>query len=227
MATLNDLRTAVTGLLGMPATQGILQLNNNTRERAFEAYVFALVLQAVRDAGGDVELRGINSGVNPNPIVLRGAPGYMGSRTQDFCYAYCVLDNKEFEVHIDVIFVGSSGASHEVDVSIYDHQAAEAVRQSPGMQPTTRSLRAAFECKCYDSSLGTALGRAFVGLVADCGQMRTKDFVTNGQSQSLALYFSKATGPKGYFGISPIIADHAERFVKNVEQVLRQWAGIT
>ena len=56
MATLNDLRAAIAQLLGLPTVPNVLQLNSNTRERAFECYVFALVLHAIRQAGGTVEL---------------------------------------------------------------------------------------------------------------------------------------------------------------------------
>lgn len=229
MATLHDLRNAIFGLLGHPKVPTILQLNNNTRERAFEAYIFSLVVQAVRQAGGTVEIRGINSGPNPNPIVFRGSPGYMGSRAQNFCFAHCTLNSLEFEIHVDIIYVGSSGATHEIDVSIYEAKAANRVRRNPGTQPRARHLRAAFECKCYDSKLGTALGRGFVGLVADCRPTKIKDFVTNGQSKSLALYFTKQGGPGRHFRVSPIAPNntHADRFVRNVEQVLQQWAGVT
>lgn len=226
MPTLTDLRTAVDTLLGLPAMASVLQLNSNTRERAFEAYVFSLLVRAVRQAGGTVELRGVTSGANPNPVVFRGAPGYMGSRAQNFCFARCKLHGKEFEIHIDVLYVGNSGATHEIDVSIYDRSAADAVRASPGLQPGTRSLRAAFECKFYDSNLGTALGRAFFGLVSDCGQLKAKKFVTNGQSQGRARYFSKSGGPQAYFRVSPLVAADSDRFVRNVEQALRQWAGV-
>lgn len=209
MATLADLRSAVASILALPSVPGILQLNSNTRERAFEAYVFSLVVQAVRQAGGTADLYGINTGLDPNPVIFRGAPGYMGSRAQDFCFARCSLNGLDFEVHVDVIYVGGSGATHEVDVSIYDANAADAVRQMPGAQPRTRSLRAAFECKCYDSNLGTALGRGFVGLVADCGQLKIRDFVTNGHSQGLARYFSKSGGPNSFFGVSPVVPTDA------------------
>ena len=226
MPTLTDLRNAVDTLLGLPAIPSVLQLNSNTRDRAFEAYVFSLVVQAVRQAGGTAELRGITTGANPKPAIFRGAPGYMGSTAQDFCFARCVLGTKEFEVHVDVIYVGGSGATHEVDVSLYDRLAADAVRQTPGLQPGTRGLRAAFECKFYDSNLGTALGRAFVGLVSDCGQLKVKDFVTNGQSQGLARYFSKSSGPQAYFRVSPLVTTDADRLVGNIEQALRQWASV-
>lgn len=64
MTTLKDLRTAIDEVLGVPNVATVLQLNSNTRERAFECYVFALVVRAVRQAGGNVELRGVLSGAN-------------------------------------------------------------------------------------------------------------------------------------------------------------------
>jgi len=226
VATLNDLRTAIAQLLSLPGSASALQLNSNTRERAFECYIFALVLRAVRQAGGTVELHGINSGRNPNPLVFRGSSGHLGSRAQDFCFARCSLNGMEFEVHVDVVFLGSSGASHEIDVSICDRSVADAVRQAPGLLPTTRGLRAAIECKFYDSQLGTALGRTFVGLVADCSGLKVQTFVTNGQSRSLAVYLSKKGRPQPFFAVSPLIAGNRDRFVSVVEQSLRQWAGV-
>jgi len=226
VATLNDLRAAITQLLGFPSVPSVLQLNSNTRERAFECYVFALVLRAVRQAGGTVELQGILSGPNPNPLVFRGGPGHLGSRAQDFCYARCSLNGRDFEVHADVAYLGSSGASHEIDVSLCDRSVADAVRQNPGLLPNTRGLRAAIECKFYDSQLGTALGRTFVGLVDDCGRVVVKTFVTNGRSAPLAAYFSKASRPEVFFEVSPLIAGSRDRFAGVVEQALRRWAGV-
>lgn len=226
MASLNDLRTAVTQILGLPAVPGILRLNSNTRERAFEAYVFALVLRAVRQAGGTAQLHGILSGANPNPVVLRGAPGHMASRAQDFSYARCALNGREFEIHVDVVYVGGSGASHEIDISIYDRAGAEAVRRGSRALPDTRRLRAAIECKFYDSQLGVALGRTFVGLVDDCGDLETKVFATNGQSLPLAAYFSKKRRPHAFFAVSPLIPGNRDRLVGVIEQALREWAGV-
>lgn len=226
MASLNDLRTAISGILALPAASGVLRLNSGTRERAFEAYVFALVLRAVRQAGGTAQLHGILSGANPNTVVLRGAPGHMGSRAQDFSYARCTLGVREFEVHVDVVYVGGSGASHEADISIYDRTAAEAVRRGNRVLPHTRSLRAAIECKFYDSRLGVALGRTFVGLVDDCGGLEAKVFATNGRSPPLAAYFSKKNRPHGFFGVSPLIPGNRDRLVGVIEQALREWAGV-
>jgi len=153
MPTLNDIRSAIAQVLGVPNVATVLQLNRNTRERAFEAYIFALVLRAVRQAGGTVELRGVLSGPNPSPVVFRGSPGRLGSRAQNFCYARCSLGNKQFEVHVDVVYLGTSGAAHEIDVSLCDEAVGEAARQTPGLLPNTRGLRAAIECKFYGTRL--------------------------------------------------------------------------
>jgi hypothetical protein len=227
VATLNDLREAVIHVLGLPSVPGLLQLNSDTRERAFECYVFALVLRAVQQAGGTVVLQGALSGPNPRPIVFRGGPGLLGSHAQNFCYASCSLNGREFEVHIDVLYLGSSGASHEIDVSLCDRSDADAVRQNPGRLPGTRGLRGAIECKFYDSHLGTVLGRAFVGLVHDLGGLVVMTFVTNGQSAPLAAYLSKSARPQPFFAVSPLIANNRDRLVGFVEQVLRQWARAT
>ena len=227
MADLEDLRAAVTDVLRSPHVGDILQLNSNTRARAFEAYVFALVVQAVRRAGGSAQMRGAQTGPNPNPVVFRGAPGHMGSTHQDFCFARCVLNRLEFEIHVGVIYRSNSGATHEVDVSIYDGQKAAEIRREGIRFPVTRHLHGAFECKCYDSNLDMDVGRAFVGLVSDCGRLRACDFLTNGRSQNLAAYFSKPDRPGIYFDVSPVVPDDAERFVRNLEQVLRRWAKVT
>jgi hypothetical protein len=225
MATFQDLVQAVTNLLSIPTVPGILQLNNPTRERAFEAYIFGLVLQAIRNAGGAVQLIGINTGLNPNPIIFRGSPGQMSSQIQNFVYARCSLNSNEFEVHIDVQYQGSSGATHEIDISIYDGERADTIRFS-GAIPHVRYLYGAIECKFYDSTLGTALGRAFVGLVDDCGTLKVNSFVTNGQNDGLARYFTHGRRPQPFFGLSPLRAHIVRRFVATVEQALRKWLGV-
>ncbi|MDU0460279.1 MAG: hypothetical protein RW306_16245 [Geobacteraceae bacterium] len=225
MATYQELHQAVMDLLSNPVAPAVLQLNSPTRERAFEAYIFSLVVKAVREAGGTVQLMGIQSGLNPDPVVFRGGPGQMSSTSQNFVYAHCTLNNKRFEVHVDVQYQGASGATHEIDVSIYDADRANAVRAS-GAVPGIRYLSGAIECKFYDSSLGTGLGRAFVGLVADCGALTISSFVTNGQNDGLARYFTQKSRPQPFFGLSPLRPATVTRFVAAVEQALRKALGV-
>jgi hypothetical protein len=154
-----DLLNAVSTLLNLPATKQLLQLNSNTCERAYEAYVLSLCMEAVQRAGGTANLRGILSGQNPNPIVFRGAPGSMASTNQDFAYVSCTLRGKRFEIHVDVEYQGTSGASHEIDVSVCDEAHCNAVRQINGTPKADGSrLLMAFECKFYENVPGVRAG---------------------------------------------------------------------
>ena len=207
----------------MPA---VLQLNSPTRERAFEAYVFSLLVAAIREAGGTAEIVGRISGPNPGVVIFRGGPGLLGSNAQDFVYANCTLGNRRFEIHVDVLYEGTSEAIHELDVSVYDHDAAQRVRQAPNMFAKTNKLYAAIECKCYGETLGTSLGRTFVGLVADCGKLELDSFVTNGLSQGLVRYFSPTNRPNRFFRLSPLHPAHEREFIDFVKQTLRKWAKV-
>lgn len=226
MATLSDLRNAVESALDLPAAGATLQLNSNTRERAFEAYVFSLLVQAVRQAGGSAIIVGIRTGQAPSTVVFRGGPGRLGSQSKDYAYATCSLGGKHFELHVDVQYEGGSGAIHEVDVSVYDHRTADQMRQNQNQFAKSSKLYGAFECKFYDSTLGTVLGRTFVGLVADCGQMRMRAFCSNGPSPSLAKYLQPQNRPDLFLRLSPLRDVVEERFLNYFEQEFRQWAGV-
>lgn len=225
MASIKELSDAVKRILSNPASKAVLQLNSTSRERAFEAYVFSLIVKAVRKSKGSVTITGIKTGSNPSPIFFRGSPGYMSSRAQDFAYAECQINGRDFEIHIGVQYIGTSGALHEVDVSVFDHERAEEVRAAR-ILPSTRSLRAAIECKFYDSALGVSLGRTFVGLVSDLGGLKIKGFATNGRSSGLADYFSKSDRPDPFFSLTPLQPDVEDRFIRSVEQVLRKWCRV-
>ncbi|HCE1798629.1 TPA: hypothetical protein ACPVXA_004675 [Vibrio parahaemolyticus] len=225
MTSYSSLVNAINSLIANPKTKQTLQLNRRTGDKAFEVYVFALVTKAVKQAGGSVIITGINSGANPTTLVFRGSPGRMSSTTQDFTYASCELNGCRFEIHVAVQYLGTSGAWHELDVSIFDSDRADVIR-SARVIPDSRALRGGIECKLYDSDMGVSLGRTFVGLVSDMGALRTKSFVSNGRHEGLADYFSKSGRPDPYFSLSPSNKDIEERFVRSIEQALRKWCGV-
>jgi hypothetical protein len=126
---------------------------------------------------------------------------------------------------VDVEYQGTSGALHEIDVSVCDEDHARAVRSTNGTPRTGGGkLLMAFECKFYDSSPGVTLGRTFVGLVSDCGALRLKGFVSNLPSDKLRQYFSKISRPEPFLGVTPDDTESEERFIRYVEQELRKWA---
>jgi hypothetical protein len=225
VATLADLKSAIDQILQISSSSRILQLNSNTPERAFEAYVLGLCVQSVRNIGGLVTITGINTGANPNPLVFRGGPGSMSSRNQDFCYADCQLRNKTFEIHVDVEYVGQTGASHEIDVSFYDSQRAQAVRASRSSPRTNQNLIVAIECKFYDSKPGVVLARTFVGLISDCSSNQLNAFVSNKSGRDLDRFLSKKSAPEPFTDLTPLDGSAEQRFIKTLEQRLKKWAG--
>lgn len=212
-------------LLSLPSAGQLLQLNSQTVERVYEAYAAALIARAVRQAGGTAEMRGIlNAHAAPITIVFRGSPGFIHSRHQNFAYWKCLLRGKEFEIHLDVTYSGSSGARHEIDVSVLDHSLAERARRNSALPKTGSKLLMAFECKFYDTIPGVMLGRTFVGLIQDCSSQQLCGFAANRTSDNLARYFSKSTRPEPFLDLVPGDQNSEARFVSTVEQKLRKWA---
>lgn len=219
--TKDDIKNEIDTLLGYRAAKQILHLNNDSLERAYEAYIWSLCKRAVEEAGGATELVG-RDGKPTWEIILRGAPGHMASDAQSFCYIKCCLNGKEFEIHLDVQYVGNSGVLHEVDVSIYDHADAERVRKFTS-QPTASKLVAMIECKFYQAAPpGIALGRQFVGLVSDFTGRKMNAFVSNKGTKSLNCFLAYKKKIEPFTDLIPG-GQAAERFVKNLEQFLRKW----
>lgn len=224
MARVADIKRKIDTLLTVSASGIKLKLNSNTLDRAYEAYIFSLCKVAVERAGGTVNLRGIISGGTPTTLVFRGAPGHMHSSAQDYCYAYCELNGKEFEIHLDVQYGGSSGALHEIDVSIYDHKSAENIRRT-GNIPKSDKLIMMFECKFYDTSIvSTNVARAFAGLVQDCRGNRVNAFASNNGSDNLKRYFSNKNNIEPFIDLDSTNVNAEERFIRVIEQALRKWA---
>lgn len=225
MTQLTDLEQALDRLLQLSATKKLLKLNSQALERAYEAYVLGLCMEAVRRQKGEASLVGIKSGTNPTQLVFRGGPGSMASTVQDFCYAECKLGKKYFEIHLDVEYIGQSGATHEIDVSIYDHEYAQQIRSAKRTPRTNKPLIMAFECKFYTSTPGVSLARTFVGLVSDCASTKLEGFVSNISTKGINMFLSKSSSPEPFTDLSPLDKNSEETFIGYVAQVLRKWAA--
>lgn len=221
--TKKDIKNEIDKLLNYNSAGQILQLNDDSLERAYEAYIWALCKRAVEGAGGKVELVGINSKGLPKTIVLRGAPGHMASINQNFCYFDCCLREKRFEIHLDVQYEGISGVLHEVDISIYDHDSAEKVRKE-FKQPKASKMIVAIECKFYSSKpTNLALGRQFVGLVSDFSSMKMNAFVANKARDNLNQFLASKGNIEPFTALEPGDSKMEERFVRYLEQTLWKW----
>lgn len=224
MAAKAELKKKIDDLLALSGAHSALQLNADTMARAYEAYVWALCKRAVETFGGQAVLTGINSGPDPRPIVLRGAPGSMSSADQDYCYIDCTLGEKTFEIHLDVQYEGTSKAPHEIDISFCERDSADAVRAT-GRLPKSAKLIMAVECKFYTAAPpGIAQGREFVGLLSDFPNTRMNAFVSNRAAQNLGKYFANKSRIDPFTNLVPgdPVAENA--FVYNIGQALRKWA---
>lgn len=211
MPTLTDLQNAIEALLAHPAGPGNYQLVQQIEEKAYEAYVFGLCLRAVRELGVQAVLRGI-SGV-PTPFVFRGGPGTIHSRRRNYGYASFTLNRQEFEIHAGVEFSGTSGMTHELDVSIMRADAAQNCRSRPD-DPPASSLFSAWECKFYDKKLDKSLAREFVGLVDDLGtNLRLAGLCSNKSHDQMRDYFRLQRRPYPHLVLTPADPNSETRFV--------------
>ena len=224
MAAYTDFTNAIDNLLEITATRRALQLNSTAREKAFEVYVLSLVAEAVRSAGGRFTIVGITSGINPNPVIFRAAPGSIFSTTQDFAHLECMLNGKRFELHVDVEFEGSSGATHEMDISLVDYSHADRSRQ--GRRNPRYPIYIA-ECKFFSSSIPSiGLARALVGLLSDFSTKMGSAFVSNGATNNLKYFLSNKSRPDPFIDLTPLNTTTEGRFIGSVESKLRKWASV-
>ena len=187
MATLADLKNAIDALLSHPLGVSQYKISRAVEGKAYEAYVFALCLRAVRELGVEPVLRGVLTA--PNPFIFRGAPGQIHSRSRNYGYAAFKLNNSSFEIHVGVEFRGNSKMTHELDVCIMQGDHAEMCRRLPD-DPQPKSLVGVWECKFYAGSLQKGSGRAFVGLMDDMGSnVRLSGFCSNSVHSQLRKYF--------------------------------------
>ncbi len=223
MATLTDLRNAIDNLLRHPAGPGSYHLVRPVEEKAYEAYVFGLCLRAVRELGVQPVLRGITA--IPNPFIFRGAPGQIHSKNKNYGYASFTLNGMDFEIHAGVEFIGNSGMTHELDVSIMRADTAQECRLHP-IDPSASSVFGAWECKFYDTRLKKNLARAFVGLVDDLGtNLRLTGFCSNQTHDQIKNYFQPQRRPYPHLLLTPLDPASEIRFVGVLSAELKKMTG--
>jgi hypothetical protein len=224
MATLADLQNAIDNLLQHPLGVNNYTLNPVVEEKAYEAYVFGLCLQAVRTLGVTPTLLGISGA--PNPFVFRGGPGQIHSTYRNYGYANFNLLGEEFELHACVEFRGIAGMTHEIDISIMKASEAADCRTNPD-DPSSASVVGAWECKFYDNRLDKGLARAFLGLLDDFGSnVRLEGFCSNEWHSQMPGFFQPKRRPYPHLRLSPLDAASESRFVQTLAAELKKMAKI-
>src|SRR5437764_2687171 len=134
--SLSELKALIDIVLDSVDPNTAVYLNRNTADSAYAGYVFALVLRAVERIAdpNSVSLNSAQSGPqNPPPpsvFVIRGAPGALYSKDQDYGFAVFKHKGKDYEIHLGVQYRGSSEVLHEFDISIVPKKDANESRKS-------------------------------------------------------------------------------------------------
>ena len=220
MTTLVDLEHAIDTLLDHPLGIRQYKLTRAVESKAYEAYVFALCLRAVRELGVKPVLDGVKGA--PNPFIFRGAPGQIHSTSRNYGYAAFVLNGDSFEIHAGVEFRGTSGMTHELDVCIMRGDEADRCRLQPD-DPRPASLVGGWECKFYAGNLQKESGRAFVGLMDDMGtNVRLSGLCSNSLHPQLRKYFRPQRRPYPHFRLTPLAPSNEAIFVNQLKGELKK-----
>jgi hypothetical protein len=217
--------TSINSLLGgLTGSRSSIAVNiNNMSLGGYEAYIFTLVLRAIRQAGGTVNLRSIGSRSRaPSTFVVRCGPGALTGRTRDFGYASCCLNSTYFEVHSRISWRGACGEEQEMDLSLLRSIYARRLRSNMrGKQtPGPGGLVGAIECKFYNIRLDRDLAQAWVGVLDDfpsSGSVVSR-FVSNQYSPQVNRYCNNVPfwRPRYYGGLLPINPGIEAAFVNDL-----------
>ncbi|MBT2721458.1 hypothetical protein [Bacillus sp. ISL-46] len=194
-------------------------------DSAYEVYIFSLILKAVKNISDDnkIKFRGIKSDPTKK-IIFRGSPGKIHSTRYNYGYAEFTYLEKTYEVHLDILYTGTSKVQHEIDISIIDKESANNARNKLE-NPNTRGLRVAFECKFYDK-LEIHLIRTFIGLLDDMGQVNFACFLSNNKSDSIKQYCTgKKNRPFFFPLVTPLEPDFEIKFVNFIEVYIQKAFG--
>lgn len=223
METINDLASAVRRLLDHPLGIAMYRSAKPRAEKSYEAYLFGLCLEAVREIGIIPSLTNIEN--RPDEFIFRGSPGKIYSQSRNYGYASFSINNIDFELHSGIEIKGNSQMTHELDVCIIHSRYAHNSRASR-TDPPAKSLVIGFECKFYSTTLPKSVGREFVGLVDDMGsKMYAKCLCSNSDSQQIRIYYQNSNRPDCYFNLTPGNHKIERQLVERIKQILIKASG--
>ncbi|WP_207460265.1 hypothetical protein [Azospirillum sp. SYSU D00513] len=192
----------------------------------YEAYVWALVLEAAQSEGGNITFKDINGntidGVAHAQFHFRTSPGAISSDRHPYSHAEIHFQKCPLlEAHVGIYIAGKSQVRHECDVAVLFSDEAEFCRQQK-THPRCSKVVLAAECKYYiDSDLGINLGRSFLGLIQDI-QKKNRFFVSTKDGESVKKLFARHE--KRYeLGMSPLTTNIERRLLSNFEQAFRDY----
>ena len=205
-----------------------LALNLNNRSASndlFEAYVFAIVLDAATREGAalPIQLEDINGSPSAT-AVFRTSPGRIypaNPSSPQYTHAVLLFQNKPpLELHQGIFVSGKSGLLHECDVAVILRSEAQTCRQNR-VHPRCAKVIFASECKFYGAGLGIGLARGFLGLTTDIWK-QGRFFVSNSASDSSRKLLTHHDR-KWAEGLLPSNPNVTNRFRALIERVFEEF----
>ena len=152
-------------------------------EDLYEAYVWALVLNAARQEGFGVTYSN-SKGQPVTQFIFRTSPGSIYSAAQPYTFARLDFPGcPPLEAHVGIYVSGRSQVAHECDVAVVHRSEAMTCRQNM-VHPRSSKVLLAVECKFYSANLPIDLARSFLGLTEEIFQA-DRYFVSNTSSRSV------------------------------------------
>jgi hypothetical protein len=154
----------------------------------YEAYVFALVVEAAERDGAIVHFEDINQR-SVSQLRFRTSPGRIflpQPPLPQVPYTHAVAEfagKPPLEIHQGIYVSAKSGLLHECDLAVLLRSEAQTCRRER-VSPRCAKVVLATECKFYSSGLGISLARGFLGLTSDIWS-EGRFFVSNISSLSV------------------------------------------
>jgi len=186
----------------------------------FEAYVFALVLEAAKREQAGILYETVD-GPFQGVATFRTSPGHIWSDARSYTHAVLQFSGKALlEAHIGIYMEGRSGVIHEADISVIPRVERLRCRQGKLFPKASRAVMTV-ECKFYDTPLGINLGRNFIGLQTDFGR-DTAFFAMNQSEGSVGRLLDKHVKHWDHSVVPPYVND-VNRFIGQVQTVFKSY----
>lgn len=144
---------------------GVQYASAGARDKHYAVWVFSVAFDEAR-AGHGAALLGVSGGPE---AVFRGKPSDLDSPVT-YTYARAGGARRDWEIHVDVNLIGSSGAAHGVDVSVVVAKVADDARRD-GRPPRLSTQGLGLEAKCFSRPLSPNEGRITLGFQVEMDSM--------------------------------------------------------
>ena len=213
------LRLEISNELAAIGTSAPALMTRAVTSKLYEIFVLACLARALRGLNARLVARDSSDRRTTN-LIFRLGPGTISAPQSTPGFIHVALQATEYEIQNGLRVAGSSGVLHELDVCLINRSEAVKCRRN-GSDPTHRAIKFIAECKCYGSRVELSLGREYLGLSSEFPMKRVKTMVSNVSSEEVHDLVTDHNGTEN-FDISPLLPRNLDRFVKWLENELRQ-----